>query len=109
MTVSDDQLLHGSYGGAGGLPAGVTELLRYGFSNIDVCEQSPVIIQFQSATPIRQAPIGKPNFINSALYNRGLGHGKAMGVFTLTRDTNNPGQLHLATRNAFTFPAMSLF
>ena len=50
VTFSGDQLLHGSYGGAGGLPADVTNSIVYGFYNIDVCQQSPVIIQVQSAT-----------------------------------------------------------
>ena len=104
VTFSDDQVLHGSYGGAGGKPAGVTDFLLYGFFRIDVCAQSPVIIQFQSSSPIRQALIDGANIVNSDLYSRVLGHGKAMGVFTVSRDTNNPDQYRIVLRNAFTFP-----
>ena len=69
-----------------------------------MCAQSPVIIQFQSSSPIRQAPIDGANIVNSDLYSRVLGHGKAMGVFTVSRDTNNPDQYRIVLRNAFTFP-----
>ena len=104
VSFSDDQLLHGSYGGTGGKPAGVTNTLLYGFYRIDVCSQSPVIIQFQSSSPIRQEPIDGASIVNSDIYSRALGHGKALAVFTVTRDTNNPDQYHVLLRNSFTFP-----
>ena len=47
-------------------------LVAYGFYHIDVCEQSPVIIQFQSTTPIRPEPIDGIAVFTSDLYNRVL-------------------------------------
>ena len=104
VRFSDDQVLHGSYGGADGKPAGVTDFLVYAFIRIDVCGQSPVIFQSQTNSLFRQAPIGQPNFLNSDLYHRGLGHGKELGFFTFSRDTNNPDQYRLVLRNTFIFP-----
>ena len=105
VTFSDHQLLRGSYGGADGLPAGVTNVIVYGFYVVDVCAQSPVIIQLQASSPIRQVPIDAGvNIINYDIYSRVLGHGKAMGIYTVTQDTNNPAKFHVVTRNAFTFP-----
>ena len=57
VTFTGDKLLHGSYGGVNEIPVGVGNLLAYGFTKIDICDQSPVIIQLQSATPVRQEPV----------------------------------------------------
>ena len=103
VTFSADQTLYGSYGGASGKPARVTERLVYGFYIIDVCQQSPVIIQYQSGSPVRQEPIDGASFINCDLYSRVLGYGKALGVFIVTPDPSSPGQFRLLGRNAFTF------
>ena len=89
------------YGGASGKPARVEELLVYGFYNIDVCQQSPVIIQYQSGSPVRLEPIDGAGFINCDLYSRVLGRGKAHGVFSITPAADNSGQFHFI---AFTFP-----
>ena len=102
-TFSDDQLLHGSYGGAGGLPVDVTEFSVYGFYSIEVCDQSPVIIQFQSGSPVHQEPTDGAFFLNYELYSQVLGHGNAMGVAVFT-PSKESDQFHLVARNAFTFP-----
>ena len=105
VTFSADLTLHGSYGGASGKPAGVTEALYYGFYQIEVCQQSPVVIQYQSASPLRHVPIDGIGVINCDLFNRNLGYGKAMGAFTATPDPSSPGQYRAVGRNAFTFAA----
>ena len=105
VTFSGDQLLRGSYGGEDGIRAGVENFLEYGFYVIDVCDQSPVIIQFETATPIRPEPIDGLFHFNLDLYNRVLGRGKALGVFTLKSDQRNPGEYRLINRLVFTFPA----
>ena len=56
-TFSAEQTLRGSYGGATGKPAGVTNAVGYGFVSIEVCKQSPIIIQVQSGTPFRIEPV----------------------------------------------------
>ena len=103
VTFSADQLLHGSYGGAGGLPVRVTNALGYGFYHIDACRQSPMIIQFQSGAPLRQEPIDGTNVLNFYLYNRVLGYGKAYGLFTIKPDPEEPGEYRIVARNVFTF------
>ena len=99
----DDQLLHGSYGGAGGKSAGEKGLLVFGFYHIDACRQSPIIIQFQSGTPLRQEPIDGTNVLNCDLFNRALGYGKAYGLFTINPDPEEPGEYRIVARNVFTF------
>ena len=102
---SGDQLLRGSYGGDDGVLATVTDVVTYGFYNIDVCQQSPVIIQYQSSAPISQESADKGTFFTLDLYNRVLGHGKAIGSIFLTPDISNPGQFRVVSRNVYTFPA----
>ena len=105
VTFSGDQLLHGSYGGAGGLPADVTNSIAYGFYNIDVCQQSPVIIQVQSATPVRAVPVDGTISTNLDLYNTVLGHGKARISASITPDQERPGEIRVELVNVLTFPA----
>ena len=103
VSFSGDQSLNGSYGGAAGKPAGVGNFLVYGFYIIDVCGQSPVIIQYQSATPIRQEPVDGIIIINLDLYSRVLGKGKAEGIYTFTPAPDDVGKFHLIVRNFVTF------
>ena len=103
VTFSANQTLRGSYGGATGKQAG---LLSYGFYNIEVCKQSPIIIQYQSATPFRIEPIDGIGIINCELYNRVLGHGRAQGIVTVIPDPDEPGRSRVSARSTFTFPAL---
>ena len=105
VSFSDDQLLHGSYGGAGGLPVGVTNFIAYGFYNIDVCQQSPVIIQVQSATPVRVVPVDGTLSTSVDLYNTVLGRGKGRISASFTPDQERPGEFRLEFVNVLTFPA----
>ena len=68
-----------------------------------MCVHSPVVIQYQSAAPVRQEPVDGTLIINCDLYNRVLGDGKAQGLFTITPSLDDPGKFRLVTRNAFTF------
>lgn len=77
VTFSGDLLLHGSYGGTDGKPAGIGNSVEYGYLSIDVCEQSPVNIQYTSPTPIRQEPVDGAILLNFDLYNNVLGYGKS--------------------------------
>ena len=77
-----DQILHGSYGGVAGIHVGTNEALIYGLSRINVCKQSPVLLQIQTATPFRQEAVDGAMFVNFDIYNAVLGSGKA---YTQTR------------------------
>ena len=104
VTFSGENTLHGSYGGAEGKPVGAANLVAYGFYHIDVCKQSPVIIQFQSSTPIRPEPIDGIAVFTSDLYNRVLGYGKVHGIFQAFPDPNQDGNIRTVFRAVFTFP-----
>ena len=97
--------LYGSYGGAEGKPVSAGNLVVYGFYIIDVCDQSPVIIQFQSATPFRPEPVDVTFIINSNLYNRVLGYGNAHGIYFFRPDPDQPEKYRITLRNTFSFPA----
>ena len=103
VTFSGDQLLHGSYGGIEGLSADISTYMVYGFSIIDVCDQSPIIIQIQSAIPFRREPIDGTYILDFDLYSRVLGYGKASGLCTIKPDPENPGKYRYVNKNVFTF------
>ena len=103
VSFSGDQTLFGSYGGVDGKPIGFPAIVVYGFYYIPVCEQSPVIIQYQSGTPFRAEPVDGFAIINCDTYNRILGSGKAQGVASIVPDENEPGHFRITGRNAFTF------
>ena len=104
VTFSAEQTLYGSYGGAEGKSVGITNVMGYGFYIIDVCEQSPVIIQFQTSSPVRTEPIDGTTVFISDLYNRVLGYGKVHGMFQIYPDPNEDGKLRIVSRGVFTFP-----
>ena len=105
VTFSSEQTLYGSYGGAEGKPAGTTTMVGYGFYIINICEQSPLIIQFQNSYPIRPEPIDGISVFTSDLYNRVLGYGKVHGIFQAFPDPNEPGNIRTVLRAVYTFPA----
>ena len=104
VTFSADQRLHGSYGGSAGRVVGGIEYINYGFYVIAVCPQNPVVIQYQSAIPVRQEPTDGTNILRCDLYNRVLGYGKSDGIFTVGPASDDPGKYHLFARQAFVFP-----
>ena len=103
VSFSANQTLRGSYGGATGKPAG---LLVYGFYNIEVCKQSPVIIQYQSATLYRIEPIDGIAIANSELYNRVLGHRRAQGIIIVIPDPDEPGRLRVHSPKYLHIPSL---
>ena len=105
VTFKEEQLLHGSYGGVDGIPAGVGNALEYGFMKFYVCDQSPVILQFSLPTPIRRELVDGTIFINIDLYNNVLGYGKGLESISIKPDEDNPGNFRYVTRNVMTFPA----
>ena len=103
VRFSGEQTLHGTYGGSEGKTVGPNNFLSYGFYSIRVCQQSPVIIQYQSRSPVRQEPVNGTSILDFDLYSRVLGNGKAQGLFTTTPSVDDPGKYRLVTRNVFTF------
>ena len=104
VTFSANQTLRGSYGGDTGKSA--ADILVYGFYNIDVCQQSPIIIQYQTGIPFRIEPVDGIGVFSNELYNRVLGHGRAQGITMVIPDPDEPGQSRVSVRSAFTFPAL---
>ena len=101
VDFSANQTLRGSYGGTEGKPAGPAEFLNYAF-NIDVCPQSPVIIQVQSGSPFRAEPVDGHYILNFELYSTVLG--TAQGIMSITQISENPSLYHITIRSTITFP-----
>ena len=104
MLFSGDQMVYGSYGGAEGRSAGETDGLIYGYYRIDACQQSPVVIQFQSSVPCRTNTIDGNAVIDLDLYSSVLGYGKSRGMGALLPDPYEPGKYRITVRNVMTFP-----
>ena len=102
VMFGSDAILHGEYGGEEGRPIRANERIIYGFYNIPLCPQSPIVIQFQSATPIRIDTVDGFAIINLDLFNRELGRGLAQGVFRVS--PLGDGTTHYVIRNLITFP-----
>jgi hypothetical protein len=102
VIFGSDGILRGTYGGDDGLPINANERILYGFYNIPLCQQSPLIIQYQSATPVRIDTVDGFANINCDLINRDLGPGLAQGVFRVT--PLGDGTIRYNIRNLFTFP-----
>ena len=102
VRFSGDQLLHGSYGGADGIPVASTvesgSVVAYGFIKIDVCDQSPVIIKVQHHYVEYPLTDQFPQ-----IYNNVLGHEKAYGSDSFKVDQKNPGKFRLLSRMVYTF------
>ena len=102
VIFGSDGILGGTYGGDEGLPINANERILYGFYNIPLCPQSPLIIQYQSASPVRIDTVDGFANINCDLMNRDLGPGLAQGVFRVT--PLGDGNIRYNIRNLFTFP-----
>ena len=103
VTFTGDQLLHGSYGGVEGKPAGVGNIIQYGYDMINVCDQSPVIVQFQNASPLRMEPVDGKIVANYDIYNHVLGYGKALGIGSFKQDEDYPEKYRLVLSLVYTF------
>ena len=103
VVFSGTQLLHGSYGGVDGVLVGETQSLTYGYRIIDVCKQSPVILQYQSATPVRQEPVDGAIPLNFDIYSTVFGYGKELGYASITPDPDEPGRFRFIARTVYTF------
>ena len=102
VTFSDQQLLHGTYGGEEGIPVASTDALTYGYYNILVCPQEPLVIQYSTDTPTRVDQHDGFQNINFDLFHRVWGRGLAQGLGRLT--PTEDGRVHVSIRNLFTFP-----
>ena len=99
VIIGSDTILHGTYGGEAGLPIKANKRVLYGFYKILLCSQSPLIIQFQSASPVRIDGFAS---INCDLSSSELAPGIAQGVFRVT--PLGDGNIQYTIRNLFTFP-----
>ena len=103
VSFSSETMLHGTYGGVEGKPIQPGELLVWGFYNIPVCPQQPIVIHYESRTPFRTEPVDGISILNCDLFHRELGEGIASGVVVVT-PTKNPEMVHFVIRTLFTFP-----
>lgn len=102
MIFGSDAILRGTYGGEEGIPIKANERILYGFYNIPICKRSPLIIQYQSGSPVRIDTLDGFATINCDLSSRELGPGLAQGLFRVT--PLGDGTIRYNIRNLFTFP-----
>ena len=75
----------------------------FGFSRIDVCDQSPIVMQFLSGTPYCREPVDGAIILGVDLY---IGYGRSRGVSSVNKyDEASPGKFRMVARTVFTFPA----
>ena len=84
----------------------MTQVIAYGYYLIDVCQQSPIVIQIQSATPLRFVPVDGILIFTLDLYNRVLGYGRAHAIITIRPDPDDPSYIRYTAREVLTFPAL---
>ena len=104
--LTKDHIVHGSYGGVDGIPVNEGDFMIYGYHIFDVCSQSPIIIQVQSASPFRRVPFDGLLSIDYDAYNQVLGYGKALGIVSNKPDPDFPGVSRYITRLVYSFPAI---
>jgi hypothetical protein len=103
VSFTGDQLLRGEYGGEEGRPIGEGgPFLLYGFYNIPVCPQEPLVIRYSSNTPARVEPVDGFGVINCDLFHRVWGAGIAQGSYRFT--ALEDGRTNVVVRNILTFP-----
>ena len=103
VSFTGEQLLRGTYGGEEGIPIGEGgPFLLYGFYNIPVCPQEPLVIRYSSNTPARVEPIDGIGVINCDLFHRVWGAGIAKGSYEIT--PTKDGRTRVVVRNVLTFP-----
>ena len=107
VDFSDQQILHGTYGGEKGIPVASTDSVVYGFFNIPVCPQEPLVIQWSTATPMRADPHDGFVIVNLDLFHRVWGRGLLQGIAQLV--PTEDGRAHFTLRDIFTFPAHTTF
>ena len=103
VQFSGEQILRGTYGGEEGIPVTAGDAVIYGFYNIPVCPQEPLVIRYTSGSPGRFDPRDGFAIINNDLFHRGLGRGLAQGLFRVV--PTEDGRIRFTIRNVFTFPA----
>ena len=103
VSFSAETMLYGTYGGVEGKPIQPGELLVWGFYNIAVCPQQPIVVHFESGTPFRAEPVDGLSVINCDLFHRELGEGVARGVASVT-PTEDPEKVRFTIHSTWTFP-----
>lgn len=101
VSVGSEQMLFGTYGGEEGRPIQPGDHINYAFDNIAVCPQSPIIIRFQSRSPIRFDEIDGFGIVNSDVFHRKLGQGISQAILGVVPTEDN--KVYVTLRGVFTF------
>jgi len=101
VSVGSEQMLFGTYGGEEGRPIQPGDFINYAFANIAVCPQSPIIIRFQSRSPIR---FGIDGFgtVDCDVFHRKLGQGVSQALLGVVPTGDN--RVYVTLRGVFVFP-----
>ena len=106
VSFSGEQILYGNYGGAEGKLVGTESILLYGFYNIYVCKQSPIIILVQTPSPSTQVNVAgtSVSVFNYKLYNQVLNYGRGIGTTRVAPNPDDPQRFDATIRHTMTFP-----
>ena len=106
VEFSDEQILHGTYGGEEGIPVAPKDALAYGYYNIPACPQEPLVIQYSSVTPCR---VDRDGFqiTNFDLFHRVWGRGLTRGISRLVATEDD--RINFTLREVFVFPGHPTF
>lgn len=110
LSFSGPQMLHGTYGGEEGKPANVGAGAGYGYHSIEICPQSPFVIQWQNPIPGHPHPVDRYNTIKSDLFHRTLGQGIELGASRIVFHNGDESTYRYEYETVVTFdgqPSMS--
>ena len=110
LSFTGPQMLHGTYGGVEGKPANVGAGAGYGYHSIEICPQSPFVIQFQNPIPGHPHPVDRYNTIKSDVFHRTLGQGIELGASRIVPHNGDSSMLRYEYETVVTFggqPSMS--
>ena len=107
VDFSGEQILYGTYGGEKGIPVVPGDAVLYGFYNIQVHPQEPLVILLSTTTPIRIDPYDGFGIINCDLFHRVWGRGLVQGLIQYAKTED--GRNYFSTHEVFTFPAHPTF
>ena len=98
-----NQTVYGTYGGREGRTLSPADDLGYAFFRLNICNQSPLILQCQSITPTFRDPAGF-GIRNWECFNQFLGRGLILGAQGVL-STEDPNVRRIVIRHTVTFPA----
>ena len=103
VTLTGNQVVHGTYGGEEGQVLTPAEELGYRVFSTNFCKHTPTVIQCAAINPLFRNPYGFAA-VHLECFNEQLGRGLLTGAQGLL-PTGDPNTIRLLVRHVVTFPA----